>query len=180
MRRRSQAKASKMAVSQDEPTDLSGKRRPLEERVSFLAHRINARLLHVCNPLIADYKLDLFSSRIIVAIAERGPMRVGDIVELMALPQSTISHQLKRLERDQYIRRTRSETDNRTVVITLTPQGQEMAEICNRLSDLIMANISQALSKQEIEHLSDLMKRVFDSLPEQAVLDQWPDDERHS
>ena len=143
----------------------SNRRRALEDRVSFLTHRINAQLQQVCNPLIADHKLDLYSSRIIVAIAEKGPMKVGELVDLMALPQSTMSHQLKRLERDDYVTRTRSDADNRTVVITLTQKGTNVAEICNRLSDVIMANVSKKLSNEEIELLSSLLQRVFSCLP---------------
>lgn len=140
-------------------------RRPLEDRVSFLTHRINAHLQQVCNPLIAPLQLDLYSSRIIVAIAEKGPMKVGELVELMALPQSTMSHQLKRLERDDYVLRTRSDTDNRTVVITLTQKGQDVAEINNQLSDIILAHVSKELSPDEIKLLTVLLQRVFSSLP---------------
>ncbi|MCR9137375.1 MAG: MarR family transcriptional regulator [Alphaproteobacteria bacterium] len=140
-------------------------RRPLEDRVSFLTHRINAHLQQVCNPLIAPLQLDLYSSRIIVAIAEKGPMKVGELVELMALPQSTMSHQLKRLERDEYVLRTRSDTDNRTVVITLTQKGQDVAEVNNQLSDIILAHVSKELSPEEIKLLTALLQRVFSSLP---------------
>lgn len=144
------------------------RRRPLEDRVSFLTHRINARLQQVCNPVIFPYKLDLYSSRIIVALAEKGPMRVGELVDLMALPQSTMSHQLKRLEKDGYVLRTRSQSDNRTVVITLTERGTEVAETCNRLSDSVMSSISEELSEEELEQLSQLLQRVFDSLPKEG------------
>lgn len=140
-------------------------RRPLEDRVSFLTHRINAQLQQVCNPLIADHNLDLYSSRIIVAIAEKGPLKVGELVDLMALPQSTMSHQLKRMERDDYLTRNRSKTDNRTVVIALTQKGMDVAEICNRLSDVIMENVSKSLSGDEIELLSSLLQRVFACIP---------------
>ena len=144
------------------------RRRPLKDRVSFLTHRINARLQQVCNPVILPYKLDLYSSRIIVALAEKGPMRVGELVELMALPQSTMSHQLKRLEKDGYVLRTRSDGDNRSVVISLTERGTDVAETCNRLSDCIMASISDELSETEMEQLSRLLQRVFHNLPKEG------------
>ena len=143
-------------------------RRPLEDRVSFLTHRINAHLQQVCNPVIAPFKLDLYSSRIIVALAEKGQMKVGELVDLMALPQSTMSHQLKRLERDEYLLRTRSAMDNRTVVITVTQKGVDVAESCNRLSDVILSYVSRELSTSEIELLSHLLQRVFASLPQEG------------
>ncbi len=152
--------------------DADGKavRRPLEDRVSFMTHRINARLQQLCNPVIAPYQLDLYSSRIIVALAEKGAMKVGELVDLMALPQSTMSHQLKRLEKDGYVLRTRSDLDNRTVVITLTQKGADVAEICNRLSDAILASVSEELSHEEIELLTRLLQRVFASLPKDGII----------
>ena len=145
-------------------------RRPLEDRVSFLTHRINAKLQQLCNPVIAPYQLDLYSSRIIVAIAEKGPMKVGELVDLMALPQSTMSHQLKRLEKDGYVLRNRSDIDNRTVVITLTPKGASVAETCNRLSDVIMTSVSEELSEEELALLTRLLQRVFANLPKEGEI----------
>lgn len=145
-------------------------RRPLEDRVSFLTHRINARLQQICNPVIAPFRLDLYSSRIIVALAEKGPMKVGELVDLMALPQSTMSHQLKRLEKDGYVLRTRSQTDNRTVVITLTDKGDRVAETCNRLSDAVLKSIGDQLSADELEQLSRMLQRVFASLPKEGEI----------
>ena len=155
---------------QDERADHATRRRPLRDRVSFLTHRINARLVQLCNPVIAPLKLDLYSSRIIVALAEGGPMGVGALVELMALPQSTVSHQLKRLDADGYVRRDRSNADNRAVVITLTERGMEVAETCNRLSDTIIASIGDELSREELDQLTALLQRVFDSLPSEAEM----------
>jgi DNA-binding MarR family transcriptional regulator len=140
----------------------------LENRVSFLTHRINARLQQLSNPILAPLQLDLYSSRIIVALAERGPMKVGQLVDLMALPQSTMSHQLKRMEKDGYVQRTRSDLDNRTVVITLTDKGATVSETCNKWSDQVITSISQELSDVEIELVSSLLQRVFKSLPKEG------------
>jgi DNA-binding MarR family transcriptional regulator len=147
---------------------MSRSRRPLENRVSFLTHRINARLQQLSNPILAPLQLDLYSSRIIVALAERGPMKVGQLVDLMALPQSTMSHQLKRMEKDGYVQRTRSDLDNRTVVITLTDKGAIVSETCNKWSDQVITSISQELSDVEIELVSSLLQRVFKSLPKEG------------
>ena len=157
-------------MPQSPQTSAETRRRPLEDRVSFLTHRVNARLQQLCNPVIFPYRLDLYSSRISVALAEKGPMRVGELVDLMALPQSTMSHQLKRLAKEGYVLRTRSESDNRTVVITLTDRGTAVAETCNRLSDCVMASISEEMTEEELQLLSRLLQRVFDSLPKDGEI----------
>jgi DNA-binding MarR family transcriptional regulator len=166
--RQEQSEAAELDIlTQKRKGQITGRRR-LEDRVSFLTHRINAKLQQLCNPVIAPYDLDLYSSRIIVALAEKEAMKVGELVDLMALPQSTMSHQLKRLESDGYVLRTRSSTDNRTVVITLTEKGREVAETCNRLSDIILSYVSEELDENEIVLLSNLLQRVFASLPKEV------------
>lgn len=138
---------------------------PLEKRATFLVHRINAQLQQICNPVIAPYNLDLYSSRILVAVQQFGTVKVGKLVHLMALPQSTISHQLKRLEKVGYVHRTRSEVDNRSVEITLTPDGERVALVCNRLSDVVYGPVMEKMSQQESEKLIELLEKMFVSLP---------------
>ncbi len=41
---------------------------PLMDRVTFIIHRINARLAQAANPVFRRHKLDLYSSRILVAL----------------------------------------------------------------------------------------------------------------
>lgn len=164
-----------MDARSDEAADRSTAARgrelpPLEERATFLIHRFNAKLSQACQPVFAAYELDLYSSRILVALTQHGMLSVGALVELMALPQSTISHQLKRLDRIGYIERTRSRTDNRSVEVRLTDTGRQVAETCNQLSREIYLAAVATFSDAEIEVLSGLLKRMYVNLPELSSL----------
>lgn len=138
---------------------------PLEERATFLVHRINAKLALACNPAFGRLDLDLYSSRILVALHERKQLRVGELVDLMVLPQSTISHQVKRMERKGYLKRTRSETDNRTVVVTLTELGEETAVRCNQMSENVYDAVMKDFSASELERFKLYLRRLYDSIP---------------
>jgi DNA-binding MarR family transcriptional regulator len=107
---------------------------PMNRRLTFQVHRVNAKIAQVANPLFRIQQLDLLSSRILVLLLERGEMRVGELVEEMVLPQSTISHQLQRLEKRKLLRRRRVKDDNRAVAVSLTRKGLEVARQCNQLS----------------------------------------------
>ncbi|MEZ5659426.1 MAG: MarR family winged helix-turn-helix transcriptional regulator [Burkholderiaceae bacterium] len=143
----------------------------VEDRPTFLVHRITARLQQVCNPVISPYGLDLYSSRIIAAVAQSGKLRIGDLVELMVLPQSTISHQVKRLESLGYVERRRSSRDNRLVEVTLTALGREAAKVCMRLSETIHESVVARLSAAEVDTLRRLLARMFDALPDACDID---------
>ncbi|HPD93391.1 MAG: MarR family transcriptional regulator [Rhodobacter sp.] len=142
----------------------------LENRVTFLTHRINARLQQVSHPVISPVGLDLYSSRILFALDQNGPMKVGQLVELMALPQSTLSHQLKRMEKNGLVTRTRSDHDNRTVEVAATDQGIRATRVCTALSDAIAERLNAALEPTEMKALIDGLNRIFDALADMPTL----------
>ncbi|RMF12150.1 MAG: ArsR family transcriptional regulator [Alphaproteobacteria bacterium] len=152
---------------------------PIENRVSFLIHRVNAQLARLCNPFFARYKLDLFSSRILVALLEKREMRVGELVDLMALPQSTISHQLRRLETQGLIERNRRADDNRSVTVNLSKDGERVASECNALSAVIYDALVDKIPATDLDvlerHLSGMYARLKQFDP--AAL-EYPDDSR--
>lgn len=137
----------------------------LLDRVSFLVHRINAHMLRQTNPLLKEWGIDLTESRLMVAILEMGAMSAGDIVRIMALPQSTVSHQLKRLEKLGYLSRTPSEKDSRVIIAALTSKGRQVASHANEHSQRVMSGIADAIgSDEELELVRAAMKRVDEAL----------------
>ncbi len=137
---------------------------PLIERISFLVHRVNAHLLRVTNPLLKKWSIDLTESRLLVALLEGGPMSAGDLVAIMALPQSTVSHQTKRLEKLGYVKRSSGIRDSRVVVASLTDKGREVAMEANELSRTVSEQIRQAIGPVELELVRSSLQRVDDVL----------------
>lgn len=144
--------------------DVTPKTPPLRDRVSFLVHRINAHLLRMTNPKLKIWGIDLTESRLLVSLLENGPMPAGDIVRLMALPQSTISHQLKRLEKRGYVQRMPGEHDSRVIIAELSPRGRAVATEANALSREVTDLLVAALGEGQLEELRRAMKRIDDAL----------------
>ena len=65
---------------------------------------------------------------VMMALWEFGGMSEGALGHRVRLDSGTLAPLLKRLERLGYIRRTRSESDERTLVITLTEAGEALRE----------------------------------------------------
>lgn len=132
----------------------------ITKRPTFLVHRLNAELARVCNPLFRRLGVDLITSRILVILREQNSAYVGDVVEAMSLPQSTVSHQLKRLESSGLVTRRADKADNRAFVLSLTRKGQAVAEQCNELSDNLYAQLFDEVEAQELEHLISSLERM--------------------
>ncbi len=137
---------------------------PIEDRLSFLIHRINAQLARICNPFFGTLDMDLYSSRIMVILLEKGAVRVGELVDLMALPQSTISHQLQRLEKRGLLTRSRVSSDNRSVTVKLTKEGNRAAQQCNVTSAIVYDAMIKDMSADDMEILRDHMSAMFERL----------------
>ena len=129
-----------------------------------MIHRLHASLAQVAGRLLRAHDLDPVSSRILVLLRERREMRVGELVEMLVLPQSTVSHQLQRLERAGLIGRNRTARDSRSVVVTLTGKGLGVAAECDELSRLVHERMVGDLDPSEVETLRTLLNRVFGSL----------------
>ena len=100
---------------------------PLQERVTFLVHTVHSRIGLIGNRHFRAHDLNHYSARILVLLLEYEELRTGELVDLMVLPQSTISSQLQALHARRLVRRRRSRKDNRSVMVTLTPAGAELA-----------------------------------------------------
>ena len=122
---------------------------PIEERYSFLMHRINAHMARICNPMFRHWQVDIDMARMLVVLKQEGAMAAGDIVRFMALPQSTVSHQLKRLEKLGYVERFIGAKDSRVMVASLTARGREVAEESNELSRKVTSAMVEAIADMD-------------------------------
>ncbi|ANU08425.1 MarR family winged helix-turn-helix transcriptional regulator [Paraurantiacibacter namhicola] len=137
---------------------------PLMDRISFLTHRLNALMARACNPYFQVWGVDLIMSRMMVVLLEHGSLPAGEIVRIMALPQSTISHQIKRLEKLGYIQREQGKDDSRVRVASLTDRGREVAEEANLLSRQVVGVLLDSIGEDDMETVRAALKRADTAL----------------
>jgi DNA-binding MarR family transcriptional regulator len=142
---------------------------PINDRISFLMHRIDAQLAAICNPHFRHLDVVLHNSRMLVILREVGQARVADLVNRMVLPQSTISHQLRELEKRELISRKPAVNDSRSTLIRLTPKGKRVAEQCNALSVEVYQAMVEGLSRSDIERLRAQLRDIFERLEKLRV-----------
>jgi MarR family transcriptional regulator, organic hydroperoxide resistance regulator len=137
---------------------------PIDDRISFLMHRIEAQLAAVCNPHFRHLDVVLHNSRMLVILLENGQARVAELVNRMVLPQSTISHQLRELEKRDLITRTTDRTDSRSTIVQLTPKGRRGANECNALSSEIYEVMVEGLSRADLARLLTQLRDIHERL----------------
>ena len=146
----------------------------MAQRVTFLVHRVSARLAIVGNRHFKAHDLNHFSARILVLLLEKEELRTGELVDLMVLPQSTISSQLQGLHKKRLIRRRRSRQDNRSVIVSLTEAGRELARDCNGLSLRVHEALLRDVSAGDRATAFAFLRKIDQQLAELEQQDLYP------
>jgi len=76
-----------------------------------------------------DCELSLSEYDVLVALSERGPLRINELGEALAWEQSRLSHQLRRMRGRGLIVRTGSDDDRRGATVELTDGGRAALEL---------------------------------------------------
>ncbi|MBR0414573.1 MAG: MarR family transcriptional regulator [Clostridia bacterium] len=94
-----------------------------------------------------------------------GSSNLKDMTKVLMLDPSTLSPILKKLEAKGFIERHRSETDERNLIITLTPKGVEVEEKALKVKEK-MAEFVQ-LTQEEAQTLNALTEKLLVHILEQ-------------
>jgi DNA-binding MarR family transcriptional regulator len=89
--------------------------------------------------------------------------RVNDLVDVLAMDQSTLSRTLKLMERDSLIARQDGE-DRRAVHWTLTSTGRTRLKRAEAHWKKAQDSLTQLLGEQELRSLTDLAFRLSEKL----------------
>ena len=146
----------------------------MAQRVTFLVHRVSARLVMVGNRHFKAHDLNHYSARILVLLLEKEELRTGELIDLMVLPQSTISSQLQGSHKKRLIRRRRSRQDNRSVLVSLTEAGRELARDCNGLSLRVHEALLRDVSPADRATAFAFLRKIDEQLAELEKQDLYP------
>jgi DNA-binding MarR family transcriptional regulator len=76
-----------------------------------------------------DCELSLSDYDVLVALSERGPLRINELGDALAWEQSRLSHQLRRMRGRGLVARQGSDDDRRGATVDLTEAGRGALEV---------------------------------------------------
>ena len=96
---------------------------------------------------------------VFLVLWEQDGIPVGEICEKLMLDNGTVSPLLKKMEKAGYITRSRSQEDDRIVVITLTDQGRDLQEQAKDIPEKVGSCID--LPPEEAQELYKLLYELL-------------------
>ena len=101
-------------------------------------------------------------ARVLYELYHREELLAGDIVSTLKMDKSYLSRMLDQFTRKKLITRSRSTTDARAVLISLTAKGRKEAEALDLASNKqvadILAGIPENQTEQLVYHMQEIQK----------------------
>jgi DNA-binding MarR family transcriptional regulator len=154
------AAALEEALSRDPAPDRSDGL-DLEQQVC-LGLSIAARgVVAAYRPLLEPLGLTHPQYLVMVSLWQHGPQTVTQLGNLLVLDSGTVSPLLKRLEGMGHVRRRRSSSDERQVVVELTEQGSRLRADAVDVHDEVVRRLG--LAQGDLEHLQRVLEQLIDA-----------------
>lgn len=131
----------------------------LENQVCFALAVASRSVLALYRPILDPLGLTHPQYLVMLALWEHSPRSVKEIGAALQLDPATLSPLLKRLEATGYIRRQRSETDERVLDITLTDAGRGLREKAEDIPPRIVSELG--MSVDELTRMRETLHAVI-------------------
>lgn len=138
-----------------EPTDLLA----LDRQVCFALSIASRSVIALYRPLLQPMGLTHPQYLAMLALWQHEPLSVKELGELLQLDAGTLSPLLKRLQTLGYVNRERNARDERSLVVTLTPEGRRLRAEAEKIPPAIVGRLGMDLT--ELQDLHAVLTRVI-------------------
>ena len=109
----------------------------LANQVCFPLYAAARHVISLYTPHLKPLGLTYTQYLVLLVLWERDGCTVGELCDKLMLDNGTLSPLLKKMQQAGYIQRTRSASDDRVVVITLTETGRALQEQAKDVPGLV-------------------------------------------
>ena len=100
----------------------------LKNQLCFPIYLCSKEIIRKYTPLLDELNLTYTQYVVMMYFWEKKESNVKDLGNTLILDSSTLTPLLKKLEKKGYITRTRSSTDERNLIITITESGEKLKD----------------------------------------------------
>ncbi len=121
----------------------------LHNQICFPVYAASRLIIREYQPHLEKLGITYPQYLVLLVLWENDGMPVNDIAHKLILNTNTVTPLLKRMETLGLVSRTRSEEDERKVIVRLTAKGSEMKAEAVHIPFSLMADISPDVHKME-------------------------------
>ena len=132
----------------------------LENQICFPIYSVSRLITRAYKPYLEQLGLTYPQYLVLLVLWEENQLSVNKIGRKLLLNTNTLSPLIKRMEKNELLTRTRSNDDERTVLVSLTEKGLSLKDKASSIPQ----DLLNTLINEDVE-LSDiiLLKKTLDS-----------------
>ncbi|MDF7821572.1 MarR family transcriptional regulator [Runella sp. MFBS21] len=115
----------------------------LENQICFPLYVVSRLTIRFYTPLLEELGITYPQYLVLLALWQKDEQLVGELSKVLYLDYNTLTPLLKRLEEKQFINRSRSKSDERSVYISLTETGKALKNQAACIPDKIMESLNK-------------------------------------
>ena len=131
----------------------------LDSQLCFPLYAASRKIVSKYTPYLKPLGITYTQYIMFLVLWEKDEITVGDLCRRLMLDTGTVTPMLKNTEKQGLIKRTRSEEDERVVVITLTDEGRALYKKAKELPGKVGSCIN--ISRSEVETLYKLLYKLL-------------------
>ncbi|HHP1290520.1 TPA: MarR family winged helix-turn-helix transcriptional regulator [Staphylococcus argenteus] len=137
----------------------------LSKQLCFLFYVSSKEIIKKYTTYLKEYDLTYTGYIVLMAIENDEKLNIKKLGERVFLDSGTLTPLLKKLEKKNYVVRTREEKDERNLQISLTEHGKEIKEPLTEISIKVFKefNISGPEASDLIQNLRNFVSKNFDN-----------------
>lgn len=133
----------------------------LDNQICFPLYSASRLITKLYQPILSEWDLTYPQYLVLLLLWENDGRKVSDLCNCLLLETSTLTPLLKRMEAKGYVTRTRSATDERTVLIALTDKGKSFREIARDIPERIVGSLqNDRVTEADIVHLKTTLAGI--------------------
>ena len=134
----------------------------LENQLCFPFYAVSRLITRHYQPLLEKLNLTYPQYLVLLVLWERQSSSVTELSRILLLNSNTLTPLLKRLEAQAYIQRTRSDEDERRVMISLTERGWNLRKDALSIPEKLVASLEY--SEEDLIALKKLIDPFLEAL----------------
>lgn len=139
----------------------------LENQLCFPIYAASRLIIREYQPHLDQLGITYSQYLVLMVLWETDSIAVSEITRRLILNTNTITPILKRMEAQGIITRQRSGEDERKVIITLTPKGQQLqVEAASIPAQLVSGLVSEDIQVEDLKMLKDQLDLIIHTLLE--------------
>lgn len=140
----------------------------LSKQLCFLFYVSSKEIIKKYTDYLKEYGLTYTGYIVLMAIEDDEKLNIKKLGERVFLDSGTLTPLLKKLEKKNYVIRTREEQDERNLQISLIEHGKDIQNVLSDISQSVFNefNITQEETQNLVEDLQNFVTKNFDKTVE--------------